>query len=383
MVPMLKKRYHVFRNVPEHELSIEQCIERADVLFRQAIKRIYEKSREYGYQAECDLSGGLDSRMAVWVAHNMGYYDVQNICYSVKGSLDHRISEKIAKDLGNKYHFSPMSADIITDIDRKTKLCGGQVLYMLSTGAVKALEEIDATNIGLCCTGLLGEIQNGYWTEGVVHTDPNYISNRKSYYYDLIVDDSLKKRYDNYEQMNLYEYSMKLFLLSSLFRQQLCEVSSPFIDVDYLEFAYKIPLKYRKDYRFVMQWMCTKYPEAAEYEWQTMRMPVDRYFYKKKYLKKYVYDAESFIKRGINKVFRELGIPFGVIKSDDMNPFDVWYKTDKKTREYLDAYFSKTINKVDSNELRSKLADMYNHTKIPTDKMQVISVLSVYKNFCR
>lgn len=77
------ERYHFFRNVPEHEMTIDECIEKGDALFRKAVDRIFRKNEEYGYRHECDLSGGLDSRMATWVANDLGYKNLINICYSV------------------------------------------------------------------------------------------------------------------------------------------------------------------------------------------------------------------------------------------------------------------------------------------------------------
>lgn len=117
--------YHMFKNMPEHELDLDECIEMGDKLFRQAVDRIFRKNREYGYQSECDLSGGLDSRMATWVAHDLGYGKVLNICYCVKNHLDHAISKKMANDLENEYFFLPMDSDIMKDIDKKVIYMGG------------------------------------------------------------------------------------------------------------------------------------------------------------------------------------------------------------------------------------------------------------------
>ena len=373
--------YHVFRNIPEHELTLDECIEKADVLFRQAVDRIFRKSKEYGYQAECDLSGGLDSRMATWVAHDLGYSDILNICYCVEGNLDHTISKKIANDLGNPYLFIPMDASVLTDVDRKTRLSGGQVLYCLSTGALKAMEIIKEKNIGLCCTGLLGEIQNAYWTEGDKHTTPNYISNRKSYFYELTIPEEYSREYDNFEQMNLYEYSTNLFMLSALTRQQYTEVVSPFVDVDYLDFAYKIPLKWRKNYQFIQAYMCKKYPQAAKYVWQTMLMPVDKHYKRELYLPKYSVLIRSYVARAINKMCRKFKLHSGVIKLDDMNPIDVWIKTDNKARELLQEYCLNNFELVRDDLLRERLETMYHTTKLPTDLVQIVYVLSVYRNY--
>ena len=58
-----ERRYHLFDsnllNITEDE-----AIERIDVLFRQAVKRCFDKDLEYGYtQHLVDMSAGMDSRM--------------------------------------------------------------------------------------------------------------------------------------------------------------------------------------------------------------------------------------------------------------------------------------------------------------------------------
>lgn len=375
--------YHVFYNVPENDLSLDECIEEADRLFRQAISRIFGKSREYGYKAECDLSGGLDSRFATWVAHDLGYDNVLNICYSVEGSLDHIISKQIAHNIGNDYYFLPMDAYVMGDIDKKTMLTGGQVLYMIGTGASHVLEKIDTKNIGICCTGLLGEMQNAYWTEGEEHTKASYISNRKSYYKDLELPQAIGKEYENYEQMNLYEYSYVLFLLSALVRQELVEVTSPFLDADYMDFIFRIPLKWRKNYYFSQAFMCKKYPQAAKYLWQGKRMPVDKHFQRKFYAPKVIDDMRNFSVKCANKAFRMLHINKQFYRKDDMNPIETWYRNNKEIRQYFEKYFRDGINYVANEELRRVLRDMWKDSPLATDKVQVVNVIAVWKNYIK
>lgn len=273
-----EERYHLFRNLPEHKISLDDCIEKADVLFRNAVDRIFRKNNEYGYSHECDLSGGIDSRMAAWVAHDLGYENILNLCYSVKGSIDNKVSKKIASDLGNSYYFLPMDEHIVyDDIDDRVMLSNGQIHYLTSTGGYRSIKELSNKKIGLCCTGLLGEAQKGNWIEGTKHTKPKYTSNRMSAFFEFNPELGSSNEYDNYEQMSLYEFGLKAVFPSILVRQQQVEVLSPLIDTDYLEFVFKIPLKWRIDNKFIQEYMCKKYPDAAKYVWQTTRMPVDNF----------------------------------------------------------------------------------------------------------
>lgn len=376
-----ESRYHMFHNVPEHELSLDECVEELDKRFRKAVDRIFSKNKEYGYRGECDLSGGLDSRMATWVAHDLGYQNILNVCYCQSGKIDHTTSEKIARDLGNEYFFLPMDGgDLLMDTDEVVDKFGGQVTYVICTGANRSLKEMERHHIGLSATGLLGELHNAYWVEGEAHTPPGYIHNRYSSVVPLDVPDEYSKDYDNYEQMNLYELSAALFLSSALVRQQVCEVTSPFIDVDFLEFAYRVPLKWRRQYLLTKTWMVKKYPEAAKYVWQTERKPVDKSYYHKVYFPKLVSDLFRLPVRLVNKTARVLNLPFQFTFSSDMNPFDQWYRTNRRLREFLHDYYQENIHRISDARLQADVRKTYEQGGAK-DKLQAVNLLAVYKRY--
>lgn len=376
-----ESRYHMFHNIPEHELSLDECVEELDRRFRKAVDRIFAKNKEYGYQGECDLSGGLDSRMATWVAHDLGYQNILNVCYCQSGKIDHTTSKIIAHDLGNEYFFLPMDGgELLLDVDEVVDKFGGQVSYIICTGANRALTEMEKHHIALSATGLLGELHNAYWVEGEAHTPSGYIHNRYSSVVPLDVPDAYKKDYDNYEQMNLYEYSAVCFLSSALVRQQVCEVTSPFIDVDYLEFAYRVPLKWRRHYLLTKTWMVKKYPDAAKYVWQTERMPVDKSYYHQIYFPKLVDDLFRFPVRLVNKAARLLNLSIQFTYSSDMNPFEQWYRTNPRLREFIHNYYKENIGRIDYAQLQADVRKTFEQGGA-MDKLQTVNLLAVYKRY--
>lgn len=376
--------YHLFKNTPERDIPLDEAIDEGNRLFRQAIKRIYGKNEEYGYKSECDLSGGLDSRMATWVAHDMGYDNVVNICYCVKGKIDHTTSRKIAHDLGNEYYFLAMDGNVQMDADRNVDLVGGQVYYGVGGGSIRALNAIDTSNIGLSVTGLLGELQNAYWVEGKKHTPPGYITPgaRYSNYYPLAISDELKKPYDNYEQMNMYELSCNLFMSSALVRQQAVEVTSPFVDADYLDFVYRLPLKYRMHYKYITELMMKYYPEAAKYVWQTKGEPVETWYKHKTYIPRLLSKFTEWPTWRLNSLFRVMHVPFRFYRKGDMNPMDTWYYRNKAFREWMHSYAKKNMHYVKDAELRKRLAEMFRNGKT-MDKLLVINMVAIHRRYIR
>lgn len=373
------ERYHIFRNIPEHDLSLEECIEEADRLFRQAVDRIFAKNREYGYQAEADLSGGLDSRLVTWVAHDLGYKDVLNVCYCQKGRIDHLSSKKMANYLGNKYFFYPMNqGEFLFDVDELTNRTGGSIVYCLCTGANRVFDLIDSDNIGIAATGLLGEIHNAYLIEGNTHTQSQYRKSKYSNTIFLDVPEVYSRGYDNYEQMNIYEYGMPFILSSVMARQDRCEVYSPFVDKDFMEFSFRIPLKWRKNYYFTINWILSKYPEAAKFVWQTKEKPIDKVYYNQIYWPKVGWDIQDFIFRIYNKVCRTLKINSQIALKGDMNPMQLWYHSNPQLRKFLAEYYERNKSLITDQKLGSDLEKMMN-SGICRDKVLVVNLLSIYK----
>lgn len=375
-----ESRYHMFHNIPEHDLTLDECVEELDKRFRKAVDRIFSKNKEYGYQGECDLSGGLDSRMATWVARDLGYRNILNVCYCQSGKIDHTTSKKIARDLGNEYFFLPMdSGDLLMDVDEVVDKFGGQVSYLICTGANRALKGIDTSNIGITVMGLWGEAIKADRTESNEHTKP-----RLDYRYSTVVKasapDEYKRDYETYEQMHFYEYGVPMILSSMLVRQQICEAYTPNTDVDYLDFVYRTPLKFRKNYLLIKTWIVKKYPEAAKYVWQTERMPVDKSYYHKAYFPKVVDDLARLPVRLVNKIARVLNLPLQFTVSTDMNPVEQWYRTNRRLREFLNRYYRENIGRITDAQLQADVQKTYKQGN-GRDKIQAINLLAVYKRY--
>lgn len=373
---IILERYHKFTNYPETHLSMEECIEQADELFTQAIKRIYDKNIEYGYQNECDLSGGLDSRLAYFAALKLGYSNIMTICYSVENSFDHIISKKIAEDHNSEYIFFPMTGEILKDVDHKTNVTGGQIDYILFSGALNALGMIKDRNVGMTCMGLLGEISKAEYIRGDNHSIPEWCgNNRTSLQYNYPVKD--KEIYQTYEELNLYERGLNIIVSSIIARQQMCEAYSPFIDPDFMDFVLRIPVKYRKNCNFEIEWIKRKYPDAARYLWQRTGKTV--YMSTMNDIQNSTLSAYSIILRTINKAMKLLHISHRILSKFEMGPFEKWYINDQSIQEYMNKYYSDNIHRVNESDLLEYIRKLWGKNN-PYSHIEVINLLSIYKN---
>lgn len=84
------REYHTFHRHPERFVgqSREQILQALDETFRRAVEREYSKDEEYGRLHLADMSGGLDSRMGAWVAHELKPRHIQYMTYCKAGYLD-------------------------------------------------------------------------------------------------------------------------------------------------------------------------------------------------------------------------------------------------------------------------------------------------------
>lgn len=372
------KRYHMFKNTPALDLTEEEALREFDRLYRQAVNRIFSKNEEYGYRHEADLSGGLDTRMVNWVAHDLGYRNFININYCHPNGIDYDTAKEISKDLGNEFlYYSMENGDFLMDVDEMTGVYGGQVVYCISTGANRSYSEIKDKNVGIAATGLNGEMCNAYWIQGNEHTPPGVISNRYSHVLNKNYNcENIVKEFDNYEHFNHYMYSYGLFLLSGLIRTQWVEFSTPYIDKDFVEFAFRLPLNWRINYKFYTKWIMTYYPDAGKYVWQTKERPLNKKFY----LPQKIWAVKKLLKRIINKTCRITNIKFQFTFKGDMNPFETWYINNKKLREFLDFYFDTNIELVSDSKLKNDIIHVFK-TGNARDKIVAVHVLAVTKRY--
>ena len=255
------------------------------------------------------------------------------------------------------------------------------VSYFIGTGVNRALKQLDLSNIGMEITGLMGELHNAYWIEGSEHTNPRYYNNRDfTRTISLKYPESYCDDYDNFEQMNLYEFSGLLYLSSCFIRNNRLEVLSPFMDKDFLEFAYKVPLKWRKDHYFTMAWMCNKYPGAAKFVWQAEMKPVDRVFYRKPYLPWYIWKLERMATTAYNLLCTRFKIESKIAYKNDMNPVDMWFSTNPNIREFYKEYYLSTRGLVKSGSLRKDMETMMKNRR-GFEQMAVVNFLSIYKMY--
>lgn len=383
-------QYHRFSNKPNPDITQEEAIEGIDKLFRQAVKRQFEKDREYGYRHLACLSGGLDSRMTVWVAHEMGYTDQTNIDFSQSGYLDFTVSQQIAIDLHHDYFFHPLDGgDFIPRYKFSPEITYGSGFLM---GHGYSLEKIiDYEPFGIIHTGQIGDsIIGSFFRKNEYNTEVKLGQGAYSQVLiDRLADYDFVEEYENEEIFCLYTRAFTGANQGLLTFQENSESCSPFTDVDFLEYCYSIPLYLRFNHKIYIDWVLQKYPKAGEYIWEKTGKPLSpfknhqtKYMTIRGYKVPHILDP-TFKKYLIGFILRRLGlrkkgqasVTIRLTKPNNMNPIDYWFLSNQDLRHFINDLWDKNNNMIPYPDLKKDMALLMREEAV-YDKFQCCNVLS-------
>ena len=388
-------RYHQFTNVPDPTITAEKAVEGIDRLFRNAVQLQFEKDREYGYRHMACLSGGLDSRMTVWVAHQMGYSDQLNITFSQSGYLDFSVAQQIAIDLHHDWLFKPLDGgDCMDMVDRVTPITYGSANYFgLATG-ISMESLIDYSSYGIIHTGQIGDSIIGTFFKKN-EFNPEFKVGQSAYSLELIErlsDYHIQEDYQNEEIFCLYTRAFTGADQGLLTFQENSESCSPFIDVDFLEYCYRIPLNLRFGHKVYFDWILQKYPEAAEYVWEHTGDKIKPFenkelTYCQVFGKRVPAPSNPEFPRWLKgSILRRLGLrkkgqkpkTITLATKNNMNPVDYWYQTNPRLKEFMDGYWEEHSHLIPEGLLKEDMTHLYKDCVL-YDKLQCLSVLSAMK----
>ena len=351
------------------DMTEEDAVELIDRYFRQAVKREFDKDKEYGYEHLVDLSGGLDSRMVCWVAHDMGYIDQVNMTHCKDGYLDFEIAQKIAITLKHDFSYMPMNDfKWYRDAEELTRKNNGASLYLGITKGKRHFQILDKERFAINHTGMVGDAIVGSFfadaSEGYKMPTGKEQSYSTKLHYD--VDDKILHKYANKELYLLNVRGLLCAQTSYFTIQTYFEASSPFLDVDFLEAVLSVPLSMRCKHYIYFKWIEKKYPQAAEFGWEAWKglTPKLQNMNKVKYWTK--------LWRKVNR----LKMKVWKCEPQHIHPTDYWYEKDIETQQWAEQYFNDRI------DLLKEYPDLMNDVKLlftegrTIEKTQAITVLA-------
>jgi len=367
--------YHRFDNTNSLEISIDEAVEKLDLSFRHAVKRCFDKDLEYGYNHHlADLSGGLDSRMTTWVAKELGYKNITNLCYTKAGVKESQYAAWTATRLKNEFIFQQLDdLNFLHDNEEIVRLNHGFGFYAGITGGNRLLKSLNFDHFGLEHTGQIGDV--------IVGTFLSKATLSKTWNpQDICYSDQVKapiahtKEYPNDELSMLYYRAFQGALSTHFIRRKYTEVVSPFLDVDFITLCLSLPLEFRVGHKLYARWIELKYPEILEIP-STRALPGHTGGQKQK-LQRLLHPS---LKKGLVIMLRKLGVLEYARQYQAMNPFNLWYSQDTELRNYLDSYYEKELKSITHlPELQKIVSRSYLSSEV-IHKLLAITVLSVNK----
>lgn len=388
-------QYHRFTNKPKVDMTIDEAIEGIDKYFRKAVQLQFEKDKEYGYKHLTTLSGGLDSRMTVWVAHQMGYTDQLNTTFSQSNYLDFSIAQQIATDLHHDFLFKTLDhGDFIRDIDVVTKLTYGNAMFFGLAHGKSLYDKLNFEPYGIVHTGMIGDAIIGTFFKKNEY-NKEYKIGQGAYSLELIEklkEYKFKYEYENEEIFCLYTRAFTGANQGMVAFQEHTESCSPFCDVDFIKFCYSIPLNLRFNHKIYFDWILQKYPGAAKYIWEKKRtkihaientIPKYMALFGKKVPALTDANFTNWLK---GSILRRLGLrkkgqkskTLTIFNKDNMNPVDFWYNENTTLRNFLADYYISNRKYIDDKEILTEMDHLFNDCVL-YDKLQCLSVLSAIK----
>lgn len=403
-------QYHRFDNSPI-ERNKEEMIEEIDKRFRNAVKLQFEKDKEYGYKHMACLSGGLDSRMTVWVAHELGYTHQLNMTFCQSNYTDFKVAQQIATDLRHDFMYKALDGgNCIYDIERVSKLSYGMACFFGLSHTYSMFNKINYQDYGIIHSGMIGDVVVGSYMYAPQYR-PAIISDGaySTQVIDRLKDYSFKYAYANAEIYMMYNRGFGCCGQGALaYGHVETETFSPFYDVDFLEYCFSIPLEWRCDHKIYHEWILSKYPKAANYIWekigttiieyknrkQTPKQSIKRHYmnifgmqvpapsdpYFGEYIKGFVLRRLGLRKKVGKQVQQtEDNHTFMLETKDNMNPVDYWYYGNTELKAFMDDYWRTNKNVVNDKQLLADMTYLYEDCKATYDKLQPLTVVAAYK----
>lgn len=338
--------YFHLKDIKPTSDSKETIINKLDEKFKHAIELEFKLNEKYNLQNLSTLSGGLDSRMTTLVGYELGYKEQQLLNFSEPGYADQVISKQIAEAYQMPIVQHSLQAELLLDIDRVIAVNDGMGIYTACSHVFSVVKDLDIPSSGCTHTGIIGDTVMGNLTDNPqdfqnkLYPSPIVFDMAKEYIEKMIVD------YDNNIEMAVIYNS--IFINESngfLYFDLIGATSSPFLNNEFLQYAFSIPKEYRLNTSLYIDWINKLHPEIGGFTWETIggKPTNDK-------IKRFNFRLQrAIIKR----------LPVKSMWKKGMNPEQLWYDDNEEIKSKLDGYFYDNLDRIDDVKLRNDTKMLY------------------------
>lgn len=381
-------------NILESKLSIEKhhqysnktvnikytdALHQINELLEKSIAKNWNKDLEYNSKHISLLSGGMDARVNVLIAKELGFKDITTITFGQSDSKDVKYAKQIAKgeELNHFQRLLDNPKYLIDDIMNNYVIPNdGLIMFQSSAHTSSTVKSFNLKNYSTIHTGQIGDALFGSFTK----KGYNFVKNKGSIGYTGFVSDnqllnkieSLPNILNKYQKLDLelFTYEQRIINATIMGDRSLnntIDNASPFFDLDLINFCLSLPSNYKKHQMIYFDWLKKYHKQILKYPWDKIEMtPSNRFkiIYGKK-IKKYI--------NGGKKYFN--------LKYDSMNPYHQWLIKDLSIINTLDNVLESEIEaSYISSELKEDLINIYNNNIFEfRNKFAVVTALLALK----
>jgi len=324
-------KYHSFNNAILHN-NLHIITPILNELFREAIDMEYSWDKQHGKSHLAFLSGGLDSRMAVFTASSLGYGSSMHcLNFSQTGYLDHSIAKNIADILGISYHFYALDkGEYLLDIPRGILYNDGQIIYHGSAHLDAAIRSISTKPFGVLHSGQVGDLILGSFLLEPRHSPAGIQSIGLELDNMLGIDFEIRRiasKYPNHELFALYNRAFNAASNGDLASALQNHAISPFLYPPFAQYCLNIDPAVRWHNQLYLEWFRTSQPQAYNIRWEKTGLPLSAGTQYRQ--------AAMLIKRTKAKLAK-----WGLGSTSSMNPFELWFKENSTLANKMNLMFS-------------------------------------------
>ena len=365
-------QYYKLTSNPYNLDSPEKAISRLNERFKIAIRQEYEKDLEYKYKHIATLSGGLDSRMNITYAKKLKYKDLLCITFSQSDYLDEKIAKEIASDFNYEFLFHSLdNGNYLMEINKPLLANSGLIFYSGAAHSLSTLSLIDWTDFGLLHTGQMGDAILGSYLLKPFHSKLSSDMIKKIAFSIKLTDrlpldilENLANEYESGEMFGFYNRGINGIFNGDLMVQCFSETVSPFLHIDFLDYAIKINPKDRYDKLIYLKWIIKFAPEIVKYPWEKTNAKIT------------ITPLEMFSKRVYRFIKKKV---FGPNLINSMIPFEYWYNSNSNLRNFISNYFENHIDLLLDNSFLKKDVELLFNKGDFLEKTQVLTLLAAMK----
>lgn len=325
-------RYHNYYRDLEFSKVNEDLLFELDLRFKKSIKLEYSKDLNYNYEHIATLSGGLDSRLNVMLAHEYNFKNITALTFSEGFKSDELIAREISSDLSLKHIILLLNNGFqLYDIETPLMLNNCSVYYFGAAQTLAAVSRLNLSNFGLFHNGGLAESSKGGYLGAPYHEEPSLrrryvVSDKLFSRLDEGMINSILQSYPNDEMFVTYNRGFNAIHNGSWMTLPFTDTTYTYMDLEFAHFAYSIDPAIRFNAKLTIDWMQNKHPKLVNYQWKYGIKPTNS-------------GTKLLLGKVASRLKRELK---GT--SDVAMPFDDWYKKDIKLQSFVDEQYNRSLS---------------------------------------